>query len=251
MKSSIYQPRLHFPAVRGIIERRLLINFRCEPEVLERLLPSPFRPKLVSGWGMAGICLVRLSGTVPTFLPMVCGHTSENAAHRIAVEWEGGEGVFIPRRDTNALVNRLAGGRIFSGSQQAADFKGMETKERFEVEMRARDGGAFVRVKTRVTDAFPESSVFGSLATASEFFKNGSLGWSARVEAGEFEGMELRCQEWRMEPLAVEAVESSFFGNEELFPADSAIFDSALLMRNIAHEWHARGRLKVREEVLI
>jgi len=251
MKPSIYQPRFHFPAVRGVIERRLLVNFRCNPEVLERLLPPPFRPKLVNGWGMAGICLVRLSGTAPTFLPMVCGHTSENAAHRIAVEWDGGEGVFIPRRDANALVNRLAGGRIFLGIQQAADFNVAEVEGRFEVEMRARDGGAFVRVKTHVTDVFPESSIFGSLAKASEFFKSGSLGWSAHAEAGEYEGMELRCRQWRMEPMAVEAVESSFFGNEELFPKGSAVFDSALLMRNIAHEWHARVRLKVQEEVLV
>ncbi len=250
---TIYEPRFHFPAVRGMIERRLLINFRCEPEVLERLLPPPFRPKLINGWGMAGICMIRLSGTVPTFLPMACGHTSENAAHRIAVEWgdDGSEGVFIPRRDTNALVNRLAGGKIFPGVHQAADFRVMETEDCFDVEMRARDGGAYVHVRARASDELPTGSVFGSLTTASKFFQGGAVGWSARSEGWEFEGMELRCREWRMEALAAEAVKSSFFGDEELFTAGSAIFDSALLMRNIAHEWHARGRLKACEEAMI
>ena len=89
-------------------------------------LPAPFRPKLVAGWGMAGICLIRLAGMVPAFLPLPCGLASENAAHRIAVQWdENGfvrEGVFIPRRDTNALLNRLAGGRLFPGAHQAAKF---------------------------------------------------------------------------------------------------------------------------------
>jgi hypothetical protein len=53
-----------------------------------------------------------------------------------------------------------------------------------------------------------------------------------------------------MEPLAVERVESSFFGNTELFPAGSAQFDSAFLMREIAHQWHGRGQLSV-EKALI
>jgi hypothetical protein len=31
------------------IERRLLVNYRIEPELVARLLPWPFRPQLVSG----------------------------------------------------------------------------------------------------------------------------------------------------------------------------------------------------------
>jgi hypothetical protein len=44
-------------------------------------------------------------------------------------------------------------------------------------------------------------------------------------------------------PLLVERVESSFFSNTDWFPPGSAEFDSAFLMREIEHEWHARGRL--------
>src|SRR5262249_18811416 len=62
-------PSSRWPVVRGIIERRMLMNFRCAPEVLARLLPSPFRPKLVHGWGMVGICLIRLAKIHPTFWP--------------------------------------------------------------------------------------------------------------------------------------------------------------------------------------
>src|SRR5689334_23330708 len=113
----IRKPRFQMPAVVGTIERRMLANFRCRPEALQKLLPAPFRPKLINGWGVAGICLIRLGGIRPTFLPKIAGLTSENAAHRIAVEWdENGitrKGVFIPRRDTNALLNRLVGGKIF------------------------------------------------------------------------------------------------------------------------------------------
>jgi len=185
---AIRQPRLHLPVMRGMIERRILINFRCEPAALARLLPTPFRPKLVNGWGMAGICLIRLGGTRPAFLPALCGMTSENSAHRIAVEWdEDGAtnvGVFIPRRDTNALLNRLAGGRIFPGVHHAADFQVCETNDHFQVQIRSKDGAAFVRVSARVTDELRAGSVFGSLAEAVEFFRGGALGWSARTADG-------------------------------------------------------------------
>src|SRR6185437_2487675 len=140
---AIHKPRLQLPVVAGTIERRLLVNFRCRPDALQNVLPAPFRPKLVRGWGMGGICMIRLGGVRPAFLGNIGGFSSENAAHRIAVEWdENGvtrEGVFIPRRDTNALLNRLMGGRFFPGIHHAAEFRVSETENYFNVEMRSRD----------------------------------------------------------------------------------------------------------------
>lgn len=242
------QPRLHLPVMRGIIERRMLVNFRCDADTVARLLPAPFRPKLVGGYAMAGICLIRLGGIRPGFLPQGCfGLTSENAAHRIAVEWDADngahEGVFIPRRDTNSRLNQLAGGHVFPGIHNAAAFRVWETGDRFKLEMQAADKTAFVRVLARTADRVPEGSVFEDVEVASKFFLGGALGWSARREPGEFDGLELSCDQWRMQPLEVERVESDFFGDEALFPAGTATFDSAFLMRDIPHEWHARGRM--------
>ena len=245
---TITQPPLHFPAMCGVIERRLLVNFRCAPAPLARMLPAPFRPKLVRGWGMAGICLIRLGGMRPAFLPAFGGLASENAAHRIAVEWDTAgttrEGVFIPRRDTDSLLNRLAGGRVFPGRHHAARFRVWETGERFKLEMRGNDGVTFIRVLARRHESLPAQSVFRSLAEASDFFRGGALGWSARSPADQFDGLELRCDQWQMQPLAVEHVESSFFSDPTLFPPGAATFDSAILMRDLGHSWHARGRLK-------
>lgn len=244
----IRKPHFQLPAVAGIIQRRMLVNFRCHPEVLARILPPPFRPKVVNGWGMAGICLIRLGGIRPAFLPAVAGLTSENAAHRIAVHWdESGatrEGVYIPRRDTNAWFNRALGGKLFPGVHHAAEFRVRETTDRFELDMRSNDGATLVRVDACLTNPLPADSIFRSLPEASEFFRARALGWSPRtIKEKEFDGLELHCPEWRMEPLAVDLVASSFFENPDIFPCGSAKFDSAFLMRNIAHQWHARGRL--------
>jgi len=110
---------MRLPKVHGTIRRRLLINFRVDPEVMQRQLPSPFRPKLHDGYAVGGICLIRLENIRPPRFPSLLGLSSENAAHRIAVTWEddGGahEGVYIPRRDTGSLDNHFAGGRLFPG----------------------------------------------------------------------------------------------------------------------------------------
>ena len=118
---------MRFPRIHGIIRRRLLVNFRVAPDVIQRHLPAPFRPKLHDGHAIAGICLIRLEGIRPKGVPEIFGLSSENAAHRIAVVWEDGgemrEGVYIPRRDTGSLIGHLAGGRVFPGEHHRAQFQ--------------------------------------------------------------------------------------------------------------------------------
>jgi len=114
------------PAVNAVMARRILVNFRVRPDVVAKLLPPTFQPRLANGWALAGICLIRLEDMRPAGCRGWCGVASENAAHRIAVQWtENGrtrEGVFIPRRDTNSLLNRIAGGRLFPGVHHPAAF---------------------------------------------------------------------------------------------------------------------------------
>ena len=82
-----------------------------------------------------------------------------------------------------------------------------------------------------------------TLEEASEFYQAGSLGYSATHDAAKFQGLELRCRNWSVQPLAVEEVRSSFFDDESHFPKGSIEFDCALLMRGIDHEWHGQSDL--------
>jgi hypothetical protein len=238
---------MQIPVIRGVIDRRLLVNYRVDPDVLAPLLPAPFRPKLIRGYGMVGICLIRLKRVRPTFLPAWLGISSENAAHRTAVEWDDGgtvrEGVYVRRRDTSSRLNALAGGRLFPGIHHHATFTVAETAERFDVAIRSDDGVTSLSVRGRRADALPASSVFRSLEEASAFFRAGSQGYSATPDPSRFQGLELRCHNWEVEPLAVEEVRSSFFDDEALFPRGSIAFDCALLMRGIEHEWHGKPDL--------
>ncbi|HEX4590020.1 MAG TPA: DUF2071 domain-containing protein [Gemmataceae bacterium] len=240
---------MKMPVVRGVIDRRILVNFRVDPAVLTELLPKPFRPQVVHGAGMAGVCLIRLTHVRPWWLPPFAGITSENAAHRIAVEWDGEDGcrrtgVFIPRRDTSSRINALAGARLFPGEQHHAKFRVDERHGRYLVAVESDDGHSRLFVEGRRTAEVPESSVFGSLGEASDFFEQGSVGYSATRRAGCFDGLELRSFAWDVQPLAIDRVESSYFEDQALFPRGSVAFDCALLMRGIHHEWHAMDSLR-------
>lgn len=242
---------MRIPVVRGVIERRILVNYRVEPQVLAPLLPAPFRPKIVQGYGMVGICLIRLRGLRPAFLARVlpewAGISSENAAHRTAVEWDDDgvvrEGVYVRRRDTNSRFNTLVGGRIFPGVHHHANFTVKETGDLYSVALRSDDGDTSMTVRGRRAKQLPMTSIFPSLAEASAFFQAGSLGYSENVAGTHFQGLELQCRNWEVEPLEVDEVRSSFFEDESLFPRGSIEFDCALLMRNIEHEWHGKADL--------
>jgi hypothetical protein len=231
------------PKVHGVIGRRLLVNFRVEPDVIQRLLPAPFRPKLHDGNAVAGICLIRLENIRPLRFPRMLGLSSENAAHRIAVVWndEAGshEGVYIPRRDTGSLMNHLAGGRVFPGEHHRASFRVEETGDRVALAMSSADGRVQVDVAGRIAEQMPATSIFHTLDAASQFFEPGSIGYSATKSGMHLDGVVLKTHSWKVAPLAMERVSSTYFEDRTSFPPGTITFDCALIMRNIAHEWQA------------
>jgi hypothetical protein len=153
------------------------------------------------------------------------------------------EGVFIPRRDTNSRLNTLVRGRLFPGEHHHARFEVSETEDRLRVEFESDDAKARVSVTARLTDVLPPDSVFASVQEASNFFEGCALGYSATQDPARYDGLELRCKNWAVQPLAVEGVQSSYFDDRTKFPQGSAMFDCALLMRGIEHEWHTREDL--------
>ena len=238
---------MRLPAISGIIDRRILANYRIDPTCMAAALPDPFRPQTVNGYAIGGICLIRLKSVRPKLFPIPWGIGSENAAHRIAVEWDVNgqtrQGVYIPRRDTSSILNSIAGGRVFPGIHHHAQFTVVEGGEYDSVTMASDDGVANVQVSGSVDEAIPDSSVFNSLKSASEFFENGSLGYSDTNADGKFDGLELQCKNWHVDSLKIDSVQSSYFENQSRFPSGSIEFDCALLMRDIVHEWHGRPDL--------
>jgi hypothetical protein len=233
------------PTIQGIIDRRILINYIAEPEHVAKFLPNPFRPRVYKGKAVVGICLIRLKEMRPKGFPKFMGVTSENGAHRIAVEWdENGrkqQGVYIPRRDTNLKLNSLVGGRLFPGVHYLAKFNVIEQNNHYHLDFQSSDGTA-IEIDATPGNNFDKNSIFETLEDVSGFFEKGNVGYSPNGD--NFDGLKLDVFHWKVEPLNVEKVTSSFFENMQIFPKGSIKFDNALLMKSIEHEWKPLQTIK-------
>ena len=240
---------MKLPVIQGVIRRRILANFRVDPQVMQQQLPARFTPKLQNGYAVAGICLIRLEHIRPRFIPESLGLNSENAAHRVAVLWEEDgstrEGVFISRRDTNSQLNHLLGGRIFPGEHHQSAFSVTESESEINISLESTDSTVKVTLKGTTATSLPATSIFSSLAEASAFFEAGSLGYSITHDPNRLDGLNLKTKQWQVAPLAVGTVHSSYFSDKTKFPEGSIEFDHALLMKNVAHEWHSAEDLYV------
>jgi len=216
------------------------VNFTADPDDVRKIIPEPFRPKVYKDKAIVGICLIRLKNIKIKGMPDFVGVSSENGAHRIAVEWdeEGAtkEGVYIPRRDTSLRLNTILGGRIFPGKHYLARFNVQEAGGMYHVDFTSSDNTS-ISIDAKESDSFDQNSIFQTLENASDFFKKGAVGYSPN--GTKFEGLRLQAYTWQVRPLEVTQVHSSFYENDELFPNGSVKFDNALLMTRVEHEWES------------
>jgi hypothetical protein len=229
------------PALRGLMKRRILLNYRVEPSAIEGLVPWPFHLRLVRGKAMLGVCLIRLEHLRPAaVVGLDVGLTSENAAYRIAVAWSDparGEtrGVYIPRRDTSSSLQHEAGGRLFPGQYGRSRFAVSDREGRIAIRVRSEDGAGDLELRAHETDVFPADSVFASLDEASRFYREAAMGYSAGRGDGQFEGLRLWTGTWDVRPLRIEAARSTFL--DGLTAPGRVELDSALILRDLEHEW--------------
>ncbi len=243
---------MKIPKLNGLIRRRLLLNYRLDPDVATAQLPAPFRPKRIAGFAIAGVCLIRLEEIRPARMPAILGISSENAAFRYAVEWENEVGetcerVFIPRRDTGSRINALSGGRIFPGVHHFSRFRVQDRNGRIAIRIDTKgEDSPIIDVEAVETDSFPRDSAFSSLEAASRFFETGCLGYSARPCGAKLDGLRLEVMNWKVKPVKVIRLTSAYFEELERFPTGSIAFDHALLMRRCEHTWTAEADLEAR-----
>lgn len=239
------------PAIASLIERRLLVNFRLDPEAAARTLPEGMRPLLRRGHAVGGICLIRLAGIRPAGLPTLpglpglagrFGLRTEIAVHRICVVWDGqdgpGHGVYIPRRDTDSRISTLTAGLFLPGEHHLARFEVEESAERLRIGFHSADGSAHAQVEALVADRLHGSALFTDLEGAAAFFREAPDGYPVHDEDGGEGARETR--EFAIRPAALVHVASSYFEDPARFPPGTAEPDSALLIRDLEALRHTR-----------
>jgi hypothetical protein len=232
---------MKIPIIRGVVRRCVLVNFRVDPEVMMERLPTPFEPTLHQGWAVAGLCLIRLEQVPPPLVSFGRGLRSENAAHRVAVRWSEAsrvhEGVYIQRSHTDSLLGHLTGSKIFPGEQRRARFRVDDDGRQIRLSMRSHDSRDAVEIEGHATAAMPPDSIFNSIREASSFFNRGLPGYAPGRGGRGYEGVMADTLDCAIHPLAVSHLRSSFFEDENLFPAGSVRFDHALVMRDVEQVW--------------
>lgn len=238
-----------------VIERRLLVSYRIDPGRVDPLLPRPFRPQLVNGHAVGGVCFIRMGDLRPARLPRAAGMTTENVAHRFAVEWDDEHGshvgVYIPRRDTSSRITATLGARIFPGAYHLARFQVSESADVIRIGVRSRDHVVSLSVAAAPA-ATLSSGLFASLDEATGFFRRGALGLSPSAADGCLDGVRLNSANWAARPMSISAMDSSVFDDAATFPSKTCAIDSALLMTNITARWSAEpGHTPVSRKALI
>jgi hypothetical protein len=243
---------MKLPTIHGYIDRRILVNFTADPAVVSKIIPEPFHPKVYNGKAIVGICLIRLKNIKLKGLPDFVGISSENGAHRIAVEWEENgetkEGVYIPRRDTSLRLNTILGGRIFPGRHFLAKFNVKESQGNYHIDFTSSDNTT-ISIDAKESSQFNPNSIFKTLENVSDFFEKGAVGYSPNGD--KYEGLKLQAYKWQVQPLEVQNVHSSFYENEIIFPKGSVQFDNALLMTRVEHEWKSMQDKPVESKVVL
>jgi hypothetical protein len=229
------------PIFCGVIKRRILLNYRADPEVVKRLLPAPLYPKLYHGYAIVGVCLVGLESLRPRGLPGWIGVNSENAVHRIASECldsqgHSREGIFVARRDTDLWLTTILRGKLFAGGYHRASFAIEESLGHVEFACRSFDRRMEIRFSGDDALQLPASSCFKSLHE--DFFRNANSGDSLAEDYLSLEGIALEAKEWKIRPFRISRVSCSFLDDKKRFPAGSVEFDHALVMRDVAQAWH-------------
>lgn len=222
-------------SLRGKMRRRLLLTYRVDADVARSLIPAPFRPQLVQGSAVGGICMIALGDLRPGWVRPTFGVSTQNVAHRFAVEWDEGErvrqGVYVTERHSSGLIPVIGGGRFFPGVQSRARFDVDESETRFQVRMSAPD--ARVSADVELTEDW-DSALFATVQEASDFYRAGAIGWSPARDGRGAEALELTSTSWSVAPGRINALTSSFF---DALPVGAATVDSALVMRDIPVLW--------------
>ena len=247
---------MQLPVIRGVIDRRILVNYRVDPGVLAALLPAPFRPKLVAASGMVG----RLPDPPearcgPRFLPPLAGDLlRERRPPRRRRMGRGGrrrEGVFVPRRDTDSRLNRLGG--------RAALPRRPLTTPAFTVRGDGRPLPRRPPQRRRRTSLSVVGGVNAAVAGGVglrlargglRLLRGGLAGVLRDAPARPARGAGAAAPRWRVEPLAGRAGGVQLLRGPVALPAGVGRVRLALLMRGIDHEWHVRGELVGREPQL-
>ncbi|MEM9897008.1 MAG: class I tRNA ligase family protein, partial [Bacteroidota bacterium] len=118
---------------------------------------------------------------------------------------KGEDVAFICGSDEHGVAIELRARKEGKTPQEVVDFYHDQIKSSFA------EFGISFNIYHRTSDPLHHQ-------TASEFFEKGAVGYSPDKIGETFDGLELKTYEWKVRPLTVSEVRSTFFEDETIFP---------------------------------
>lgn len=229
----------------GVLENTVLLNFRTDAEVLRRLLPSPFEPRLVDGYGMVGILLFTMKDLTCETTMGFPSPPSDHVLYRIAVSWKQGgrtfHGMYLLRHEVNTrLPVRQRRRGLFPVVGIPVRWHKVSDSGSIEWTLKSKTKTK-LHIKAKLSSCFSGGSVFGSLEEASDFFATERAAIAPRFQKSIFSNTHFLPLKWPVQPLFVNHLTTDVDQLQNLFPAGQIFFDSGLIWPKVPCKWQ-QGR---------
>ena len=222
--------------VCGVVERRLLVNYRVELDVLDTVLTDPLRGREVgdTGKGVGSVCITRVEDTRPGFLPESLGVTVEMATHRVyaRVEDGGDHCVYVPWRGVSSRFHALVLSSLLPTDFDSADFLTEDRDGARQVRVDWDSDVAGVVFRDTDRDTVDDDSVFYSVESASTFLCEAGVEYAMTGDV--YTGVETCPDRTDLKPVEISDERSSYFGKL------GGEFDSAFGMTDVELAWEPR-----------
>lgn len=231
------------PTLEGTIERRLLISYRADPDIVRTHLPTGSR-HTPSRATPSSVSASSNSASTPPACPerSASGPSTARTATPSSTPTDNPPSTSPAETPTRRSSHPPAGDSSPAATTEPR-ITATEDEHNLRVTLDSRDDLIHVTVKAHPTDQLPGDSVFADPATASAFFEHADTGYSDTTRIDCLDALILETANWSATPLAVDEVDSSYFDNSDRFPEGSITLDHGLLMRDIHHTWHPQPRL--------
>ena len=205
------------------------------------MLPPGVRPREIKGYGLAGIALARRRGVPSVWLPdrFSTFHQAIHFVLAMRTDPDGcGDGVIITRSDTSSRLQVWMGEHgLMRRRQQHARFRVAETREAIECVGESDDDRMRLAIKGRLVRWLPRHSLFASAAQALDLLRHDLEDLGLALPDAPLGGGRRGTRRCRLQPLALDRLESSWFGDSPLATGGALQWDSGFWIRDEELVW--------------
>ena len=233
-----------FP-MKAVFRNCFMINFAVEPDVMQRLLPTPLQPDLYANKAFVDVAVVDMEQMRPAFLPRGFGINYNQVVYRTAVRCNGERGVYFLRSDAdNGLISKAGNWMTFFQFHHSR-MQWQRQEGCFQFDLMAQPGQhADIHARFDISSPsrqMPENSCFPSLAEAQAFLVELYSAYSP--DARGISRVRIQRTPWDIQVVQDTRGIYEFMQGSEMFPEGTATLDSVFYVRDLSYLWSPTERL--------